>query len=429
MHGGNALRNNSCEGLRYQLEAHTAMAKEIEHTDPVVRQHLRCRGLLIAIAIFPAFAFICLLLYLRFSTDSFAYFLWGRIIAINSPRWGYIDRSNKLKVDFNSIRSRFYPCFMGPFMENRARIQIANLAGEKQYLFIDKRGAKTSGTYSSLKDCSEGLAAAELSAGHGFGFIDQSGRWAIKPIYKNAQSFSEGLAAVQNRDDNLWGYVDRTGRIAIPLIYSSAGEFHEGLAVVSSRNKYGYLDKKGNRKIPLIYDFGWRFSEGLAAVDKDFYRSNKSERTYLNHQGLPVFKYGYDKHPHSNRSQDPTFSDGLALKHADGRYGYIDKTGRFAISPRFSFARPLKGNRAIITLSQAPGIYGAIDTTGKQVLPCKFKQLGDFSDGLAMATIDGIRFGYVDSSGDIAIQPHITGIPEAFSDGLAAIGRAPQINL
>ena len=136
---------------------------------------------LFSITIFPAVAFICLCLYLRLSTDSFAYFLLGRLIAANSPRWGYLDRSNKLIVDFNSIQSRFYPYFMGPFMENRARIQIANPAGEKHYLFIDKHGAKASGFYASLKDYSEGLAAAEQLEGRGFGFIDLSGRWSIKP--------------------------------------------------------------------------------------------------------------------------------------------------------------------------------------------------------------------------------------------------------
>ena len=196
---------------------------------------------------------------------------------------------------------------MGPFMENRARIQIANPAGEKHYLFIDKHGAKASGFYASLKDYSEGLAAAEQLEGRGFGFIDLSGRWSIKPSYKNAQSFSEGLAAVQNRDNNLWGYIDRTGRIVIPFIYSAAGEFHEGLAVVSARNKYGYLDKKGNRIIPLIYDFGWRFSDGLAAVDKHLSRSDKCERIYLDHQGHSVFKYLDDRH---------TSSDGSKIRHS-----------------------------------------------------------------------------------------------------------------
>jgi len=384
---------------------------------------------LLSITIFQAVAFICLCLYLRLSTDSFAYFLLGRLIAANSPRWGYLDRSNKLIVDFNSIQSRFYPYFMGPFMENRARIQIANPAGEKHYLFIDKHGAKASGFYASLKDYSEGLAAAEQLEGRGFGFIDLSGRWSIKPSYKNAQSFSEGLAAVQNRDNNLWGYIDRTGRIVIPFIYSAAGEFHEGLAVVSARNKYGYLDKKGNRIIPLIYDFGWRFSDGLAAVDKHLSRSDKCERIYLDHQGHSVFKYLDDRHTSSDGSQDPTFSNGLALKHASGGYGYIDKTGRFAISPSFSFARPFKGNRAIIAMPKVPSFYGAIDSSGELVLPRKFKHLGDFSDGLAVATVDGTHFGYVNSIGEFVIQPTIIGVPDSFSDGVAAIGRAPEVNL
>jgi len=80
-------------------------------------------------------------------------------------------------------------------------------------------------------------------------------------------------------------------------------------------------------------------------------------------------------------------------------------------------------------MPKVPSFYGAIDSSGELVLPRKFKHLGDFSDGLAVATVDGTHFGYVNSIGEFVIQPTIIGVPDSFSDGVAAIGRAPEVNL
>ena len=403
------------------------MAKDIERPGSVAGQHLHCQCLLLSITIFPAIALICLFLYLRFSTDPLAYILWERIIVANSPRWGYIDHSNKLVVDFNSVK--YYPHFSGPFVEDKARIEIRDPAGREKYLFIDRNGRESSGTYSNLKDYSDGLAAAEEVVGGGFGYVDQTGRWAIEPAYRDAQSFKEGLAAVQDRNSHRWGFIDKSGKIVIACKYSSASAFCDGLAVVSSDNKFGYIDRRGHCKIALIYDRCWDFSEGLAAVEKNLPHSEKYERIYLSREGRAAFKYVGIRRNLAIGLDDPTFNNGLALKYAGSGFGYIDKSGKFVIPPRYGFARPFKGKYAIVGILRVPNLYGAIDTDGKLVLPYRYKQLGDFAEGLASATENNVHFGYVSPSGVYVIAPTIIGGAHPFSGGVAAIGRPPECNL
>jgi hypothetical protein len=42
--------------------------------------------------------------------------------------------------------------------------------------------------------------------------------------------------------------------------------------------------------------------------------------------------------------------------------------------------------------------YGFIDKHGKQVIPCKFDEASDFSEGLAVIKI-GDRYGFINAEG------------------------------
>ena len=58
------------------------------------------------------------------------------------------------------------------------------------------------------------------------------------------------------------------------------------------------------------------------------------------------------------------FSEGLAAVRIDGRYGFIDPTGKIVIAPRFEAAGPFTGGYAEVRLD---GASGAIDRSGKLV--------------------------------------------------------------
>ena len=88
-----------------------------------------------------------------------------------------------------------------------------------------------------------------------------------------------------------YGFIDTTGTMVIPAVWDDAGDFSEGLAAVMQGDACGYIDTKGELAIPLEFAVATPFSEGLAAVGA------------LDGDG------------------------------AGGRWGYVDRVGRWVVGP------------------------------------------------------------------------------------------------
>ncbi|MES2904623.1 MAG: WG repeat-containing protein [Pseudomonadota bacterium] len=76
------------------------------------------------------------------------------------------------------------------------------------------------------------------------------------------------------------------------------------------------------------------------------------------------------------------FSDGMAAVRIDGRYGYIDTSGRIVIEPRYEAAGPFTGDYAEVRVD---GLSGAIDRSGHLVVPAQFSRMVPFADGSFIA--------------------------------------------
>ena len=64
-----------------------------------------------------------------------------------------------------------------------------------------------------------------------WGFVDEEGKWVIKPKFRDAEDFSEGFAAVKL--DGKWGYIKSDGKWLVkPRFYRDAGPFEYGIAAV-----------------------------------------------------------------------------------------------------------------------------------------------------------------------------------------------------
>ena len=187
---------------------------------------------------------------------------------------GYVDRSGKIQINpqYDSAQS---------FSEGLAVVCIGECDSDH---LMGRR---------YTKDFQE----EKLEQNYKYGFVDESGKLVINPIYEGASAFSEGLAAVcvgkgcywgvQNEDkEKKWGFIDHSGNMVIPPQFESASNFKEGLAPVSVGGKYGFIDKHGQFVVNPSYDSALEFDHGLAPVaikDKD-----KSEGKLLG-----VWKWGY----------------------------------------------------------------------------------------------------------------------------------------
>ena len=110
------------------------------------------------------------------------------------------------------------------------------------------------------------------------------------------------------------------------------------------------------------------------------------------------------------------FSEGFAKVELDGKWGYIDTTGRQICSCKYDFAYGFSDGLASVELN---GKWGYIDKTGKEVIPCKYDYVGNFSEGLTKVELNN-KYGYIDKTGREVI-PYKYDWAEDFSERLAVV--------
>ena len=268
-----------------------------------------------------------------------------------------------------------------------------------------------------------------------WGYVDNNGRIAIRPQFRNANDFYEGRAAIETGEKA--GYIRPDGSWAVVLPENSfpIGRFSEGCAWFAKDGRAGCVDVGGKIFIPPIYDRCDHFSEGLAAVaiPKD---ANLRPDPF--NPELDPKLHGYvDRNgriavPLRFRSAR-SFHDGLALTDE----GYIDRTGKVAISLRNFSSDPdlyvpassdYSDGRALVPLfskSGRPSKGVLIDTKGKRVATLTCNDLGTFSEGLATINVNN-KIGYIDITGGIVIAARFdTG--QDFHEGLCLVRAGDEL--
>lgn len=132
------------------------------------------------------------------------------------------------------------------------------------------------------------------------------------------------------------------------------------------------------------------------------------------------------------------FSDGLAVAgkrvpNTNGRWGFIDETGKYVIEANFVMARPFSEGLAAVVFKEnesANRTVGYIDQSGRVVIPPQFSGEGGpsvrgFSEGLAAVEVfkDRQKWGYIDKSGKFVVEPQFVAAGP-FSQGRAMVGIA-----
>lgn len=256
------------------------------------------------------------------------------------------------------------------------------------------------------------------------GFIDRRGNVALPLCFDTVGEFSEGLARFER--DGRWGFIDRAGHIVIKPVFMWARGFSDGLArvqlsgpVLSVAASWGFIDKSGQVVIRLTEDqsgYGTEeegFHEGLALI------GDVGKKGFIDKTGrvviAPRFGYGYG------------FQNGITAVSEDNegnRWGFIDKTGQWVIPPHFDWADPFEEGLAAVNRKRDCGF---IDRTGAFVLKPPVPQgetdcaavWGSFHNGLARWRF-GKKFGYIDRTGKTVIEARYDLTP-GFSEGLAAV--------
>lgn len=241
-----------------------------------------------------------------------------------------------------------------------------------------------------------------------YGYIDETGAWAIEPQFDEAEKFDEnGLARV--RSNGKWGLIDKTGSWVVDPKFDIIEDFDKnGLARVEIRRKYGFIDRTGAWAIKPEYGYAEDFDQfGLAHI---YYSFIPFERWWWFDRCGCIDK-------NNKRVIKPIFEsigafskNGLAPARKLGiikqKYGYIDTTGAWVIKPQFDLAKDFNDND--LAYVEVKSGCGLIDENGSYVLKPEFKSIStkDFDDhDTARIKDKNDKVGFIDITGKIIIDP------------------------
>lgn len=266
------------------------------------------------------------------------------------------------------------------------------------------------------------------------------------------------------------GFIDSTGKeVFLDNFDILDREFHSELVFFQKGKKKGYLDIDGN--IVFTSDKLWgHFSEGLLAIEDEtgfYYLNNKGEKV-INLQNLQmpkgkevseIFNFndglamirikdiGFDDSGDENSGI--VFAENVNLHPGNWYYGFIDKSGNWAINPELESATTFNDSISIVeqeketnfltrngdfisiqnknvgeysegfAIEYTDGGYYFVNKQGRRISDQGFQRANPFSDGMAAVQIDD-KWGFIDYSGSIAIQPKYY-VQSDFSEGLAAV--------
>lgn len=187
-----------------------------------------------------------------------------------------------------------------------------------------------------------------------------------------------------------YGIVDTSGKILTEPMFEEMPVYGDGLFRVRINGKYGFADEKGNVVIPPQWEFAVAFSEGKAIVSHNSNSSiiDKSGKIIAANLGDGTGLYRF-------------FSNRARCRSNDGRYGYMDATGKRVIPPVYETGDDFENGVAIVSTN---GKYGLIDTAGNFLIPAEYDFLFSLGDGLYKAKDSAGKAGVLNQQGKTIIN-------------------------
>jgi hypothetical protein len=301
-------------------------------------------------------------------------------------------------------QARFAPYFAPGFSEKQAASLPPdyNFNNFQQFHVYDVQGLKT----------------------WGWLYVDQSG--AVVLAYPNVSSgpFACGLAPVGIRSENAstraYGYMNPAGKLIIPPLYDHAQPFDpNGRAIVTRNNLSAYIDTQGNLLTPFKYNTLYPYEHGVSKAVIHQPANAPSKVEYLDLQGhpLPNHKPAPEQEYQAPRHK---LSEGLkpAYERPPGQsqalWGYQDQRGQWVIQPQFLDAFSFSEGLAVVALPCDPpsnykphnkeepstwASFGYIDKTGKIIIPPRFSSAADFKHGIARVQSNSYHQALIDNTG------------------------------
>ncbi|HLO57217.1 MAG TPA: WG repeat-containing protein [Bacteroidales bacterium] len=250
-------------------------------------------------------------------------FTGGYLVMRMANRWGAMDTTGKVIVPMKwKTLLEFEKGYGIGVLKDRFSVINARTGRET---LLDEEIVE-------MKPFQEGMAPAKFKNGKE-GFIDTTGRIAIKPEFQQVGYFFGGIAWAKNIEGMI-GYINKSAEWVINPFYTAVKNMDpvSGLARVMFNEKWYYISLKGE-----MIDFG------MSEIMDDFH-------------------------------------DGLSKGRKDGKWGFLNSKGEWVIKPRFVNARDFKNGYAAVSIqtnNTEDELWGIIDTTGNWLIEPKFRMAKD----------------------------------------------------
>lgn len=253
-------------------------------------------------------------------------------------------------------------------------------------------------------------------------------KWVMEPADVGAfQKFSDGVGVFYKNGKS--GAINAEGKLTIPYEYDYIYPFYNGLTIADDYSRGSALfDKTGREIIPL--------SAGCRLFPLLTYRDNTNALRPASDGGMvKAVKYGEDgKYGLFNTAGElittfiydkidivPDGTDNMAKAFKDGKYGFIDGTGKEVIPCIYLGAENFSEGLAAV---QTDGKWGFVNKMGEPVIPFIYDAAVEFNDGLARVYTKAKGIQYINKEGHIVISNFYSGgvyISNDFREGLAPV--------
>jgi hypothetical protein len=300
-------------------------------------------------------------------------------------QWGYADRSMKIVIEPRFAAAK-------PFSMGRAVVWIGG-----QCAHIDSTGQEvTPLRFDGCKDFDSTHAAVHVPE-QGWLVVDMNGRPINHELYDDVAPgvAHDGIIVVQRGRDLMkgvkYGFIGVDGKPRTEIVYDLYALPAEGLIPVRTGDRWGVIDYAGKPVLPAEYDDFESFSHGVATAER------AGMEGVIDRTGKPIVPFEFET----------IYGGGdlfVAQRSHDSPPSLVfDRTGTQIASIPFVVDR--------FTEDLAPfkrdGKYGFVDRSGKIVVAARYEEVSEFRDGLATVKSRG-RYGLIDRKG--------TGVIAMFKD-------------
>lgn len=241
-----------------------------------------------------------------------------------------------------------------------------------------------------------------------YGYMNSDGVTLVEPKFEFTGFYQEGMAMIA--EDGKYGFINKRKEVQVLCQYESVTDFIKGRSIVELNGKFGMIDRNGKYILECEFD-----DIGMMAEDLT-YASVKDKYGYYDNSGKLRIDHIFD--------EAFDFENGKAKVEFEGNQGYIDIYGGFVVPPAYEKIAPFYDT---LYLFEEDGLLGIMNHKCQIFKEPKFLQIGQFSEGLAIAMLDGgSEVVYLDSLGNIVIQNSFVSYPNyllkgEFHNGIAVV--------